>query len=215
MKYRDVLFDLDGTLVDPKEGITKSISYALAALGIEESDFGKLCSFIGPPLQDSFRDVYGMSEDEVSFAIEKYRERFSDKGIYENEVYPGILELLASLKSQDVRVALATSKPTVYAIRILEQFGLCEFFDYGLGSELDGTRRAKADVVKGVLAWLGDPELSECVMVGDRSHDIVGAQACGIDSIGVLYGYGSSSELAGSGATFLAATVNELKALLE
>ena len=214
MKYEYVLFDLDGTLTDPEEGITESIRYALSSFGIEENDRAKLRLFIGPPLKNSFKEFYGMGDDQAELAIAAYRERFADKGLYENVVYAGVEKLLASLKEAGVCVALATSKPTVYALRILEHFGLDGYFDFALGSELDGTRTAKADVVAEVVAHFAETDLTKFVMVGDRSHDMVGAQSNGIDSIGVLYGYGSCEELANNGATYIVESVDGLSRLL-
>ncbi|BDE94770.1 HAD hydrolase-like protein [Raoultibacter timonensis] len=214
MKYEYVLLDLDGTLTDPEEGITKSIRYALASFGIEECDRSKLRSFIGPPLKSSFQDFYGMSDENADLAIARYRERFADKGLYENTVYPGVEKLLASLKEAGISVALATSKPTVYALRILEHFDLDGYFDFALGSELDGTRTAKADVVAGVVAHFAETDRAKFVMVGDRSHDMVGARSNGIDSIGVLYGYGSREELVESKATYIAESIDGLSRLL-
>lgn len=214
MKYEYVLFDLDGTLTDPEEGITESIRYALSSFGIEECDRSKLRSFIGPPLKNSFKEAYGMDDARADLAIAKYRERFADKGLYENAVYPGVEKLLASLKEAGTHVALATSKPTVYALRILEHFGLDKYFDIALGSELDGTRTAKADVVAEVLAYFAEADRARSVMVGDRGHDIVGAQLNGIESVGVLYGYGSREELVESGATCIVESVEDLGRLL-
>lgn len=214
MKYEYVLFDLDGTLTDPEEGITESIRYALSSFEIEEHDCSKLRLLIGPPLKSSFRDFYGMSDDQADLAIAKYRERFADKGLYENAVYPGVEELLASLKHSGVYVALATSKPTVYALRILDYFGLEGYFDFALGSELDGTRTAKADIVSEVMAHFSGGDLKKFVMVGDRSHDVIGARSNGIDSIGVLYGYGSREELVESGASYIAESVEGLMRFL-
>lgn len=214
MKYKYVLFDLDGTLTDPEEGITESIRYALSFFGIEECDRSKLRLFIGPPLKSSFQEFYGMDGDQVDLAIAKYRERFADKGLYENAVYVGIEKLLASLKEAGAYVALATSKPTVYALRILEHFGLDRYFDFALGSELDGTRTAKADVVAEVIAHFSETDLTKFVMVGDRSHDMIGARSNGIDSIGVLYGYGLREELVENGATYVAESVDTLSHLL-
>ena len=214
MKYEYVLFDLDGTLTDPEEGITESIRYALSSFGIEENDRAKLRSFIGPPLKTSFQEFYSMSEDRAEIAIARYRERFADRGLYENAVYPEVENLLASLGETGACVALATSKPTVYALRILEHFGLDGYFDFALGSELDGTRTAKADVVAEVIEHFAETDLTKYVMVGDRSHDMVGARSNGIDSIGVLYGYGSRDEIVENGAMHIVESVGELTRFL-
>ncbi|MEG1435897.1 MAG: HAD hydrolase-like protein [Gordonibacter sp.] len=214
MKYEYVLFDLDGTLTDPEEGITQSIRYALSSFGIEEYDRAKLRSFIGPPLKSSFQEVYGIGDDRIDLVIAKYRERFAVKGLYENAVYPGVEKLLVSLKGARASIALATSKPTVYALRILEHFGLDGYFDFALGSELNGTRTAKSDIVADAIAHFAEADRAKFVMVGDRSHDMVGARSNGIDSIGVLYGYGLRDEFVANGATHIVESVEELSRLL-
>lgn len=209
-----ILFDLDGTLTDPVVGITNSVAYALASFDIQVEDKTALRDFIGPPLGDSFRENYGFSEAESRRAIEKYREYFADKGIFENEVYPGIPQLLARLKAQGKMTLVATSKPEVFARRILEHFGLSQYFDLIRGSNLDGSRVKKAEVIACALEGLPVRETGQAVMVGDRKHDILGAKAQGLESIGALYGYGSRGELSAAGADWLAADVQELSALL-
>ena len=214
MNKRYILFDLDGTLTDPMVGITNSVAYALAAFGIQVEDKTALCAFIGPPLTDSFREYYGFSQDQALLAIKKYREYFAVKGIFENRVYAGIPQLLAALKAQGRLVLLATSKPEVFARQILEHFHLAAYFDTIAGSNLDGTRVIKAEVIAYALGELGVANFNQAVMIGDRRHDIIGAKKCGLESIGVLYGYGSEEELRGAGADYLAAGVGQLKELL-
>lgn len=201
-KYNTVLFDLDGTLTDPFEGITNSVAYSLEFYGIEVKDKSELVSFIGPPLYDSFCRYYGFSKEKAVEAVEKYREYFSVKGIYENRLYKGTEELLKQLKSKGCTIALATSKPEVFATRILEHFDLIKYFDVVTGSLLDGSRVKKGEVVKEALLRLGNPVKTSCIMVGDRSHDIIGAKENDIASVGVLYGYGSEEELKNAGASF-------------
>lgn len=212
--YTHILFDLDGTLTDPKTGITKSVAYALRSFGIEADDLDALCKFIGPPLKESFLNFYGLSEEEGTRAVAKYREYFGVTGIFENEVYPGIEECLRGLKKQGKHLLVATSKPTVYAVQILEHFGLKEYFDFIAGSEFDGTRTKKADVINYALKQAGITDRSRAVMVGDREHDILGAKEAGIDSIGVLYGYGDRQEHEAAGAGQAARSVQELYELL-
>ncbi len=214
--YQTLLFDLDGTLTDPKEGITKSVQYALAHFGIEEEDLEKLTTFIGPPLTHSFMTYYGLDAAEAEEAVHKYRERFSSVGIFENGVYEGIHELLEALKIQGKVIVLATSKPHLFAEKILKHYGLYSYFDVIVGSELDGTRSHKNEVIEEVFhrLQLTEGQKSETVMIGDRKHDILGAKACGIPSIGVRFGYAEPQELEEAGADHIVNTVEELKTFL-
>lgn len=207
-----ILFDLDGTLTDPKEGITKCVQYALRACGVEEPDLDKLMPFIGPPLVDSFMMFYGFGREKALAAVEKYRERFRDTGIYENRVFDGTEPLLKQLKAAGKTVALATSKPHVFARRILAHYGLAGYFDVTVGAELDGTRNEKADVIQEVLRQR--PEAKSPVMVGDRRYDVEGAHLCGISCIGVGFGYGEPGELETAGADWIVEDMADLEALL-
>ena len=190
MNYKYILFDLDGTLTDPKLGITKSVAYALKSYGIEVEDLDSLLKFIGPPLKDSFVKYYGFSEEQGVEAVERYREYFKPYGIYENKVYDGVENMLANLVKCGKKVILATSKPTVFANVILEHFNLKQYFTCVVGSELDGSRVKKGDVVAEALRQAGVTAKAVAFMVGDREHDIFGAKENEIDSVGVLYGYG-------------------------
>lgn len=214
-KYDVILLDLDGTLTDPGLGITNSVAHALEKRNIKVSDRTTLYKFIGPPLQDSFEQFYGFAQDECMAAIEDYREYFSDKGIYENELYDGIEELLQSLKAAGKKVVLATSKPEEFTIKILKYFHIEGYFDFIAGATMDGARSRKADVIRYALEQLGITDLSTTVMVGDRKYDISGAVAAGIDSIGVLYGYGNYQELKSAGATYIAEKVTDILPLIE
>lgn len=214
VNYDIILFDLDGTLTDPKEGIINSILYALNRLGIRESDSNRLLKFIGPPLKDSFMEYYGLEEKEAVHAIEKYREYFSTKGIFENKVYSGIPELLNELSSSGKKLVLATSKPTTFAQRILDHFNLAQYFYFTGGSNLDGSRTRKSEVIDYALNASCLPAYSKAVMIGDRMYDIVGAKEIGIDSIGVLYGYGSQQELENENPTHIVRHVDDLRAIL-
>ncbi len=215
MEY--ILFDLDGTLTDPKVGITSSVQYALKHFGIEEPDLDKLEPFIGPPLRDSFIQFYGFTEEQAEEAVAKYRERFQNIGIFENKMYPGIPGLLKNLKAAGRKIAIASSKPTVFVERILKHFKIDRYFDVVVGSELDGRRDTKEEVVKEALDQLfaGEPmDRTKVVMIGDRKFDIQGAKAWFIKSIGVSYGYGSEKELKEAGAEHVAGSVKQLEELL-
>ena len=216
-KFQYLLFDLDGTLTDPKLGITSSVQYALHKMGIDEPDLDKLEPFIGPPLMDSFVEFYGMSEEQANQAITAYRERFGTIGLFENEVYPGIPGMLAKLHQAGKRLAIASSKPTVYVTRILEHFELKQYFDVIVGSELDGTRSRKEEVVEEALRQLIQGEKMDSdtsVMIGDRKFDIMGAKAYGLTGVGVSFGYAKEGELEESGADYIVDTVEQLEALL-
>jgi len=218
--FQYILFDLDGTLTDPKVGITSSVQYALKAFGIEEPDLDKLEPFIGPPLKESFHDFYGFDEEQTDRAIEKYRERFNVTGIYENEIYPGIEQMLKNLHTSGRQLAIASSKPTPMVERVLDYFHIREYFDYIIGSNLDGTRGKKEEVVEEALRLmvpetLTAAERKACVaMVGDRKFDIEGAKAHGLTSVGVRFGYAPEGELEAAGADWIAEDVAELAKIL-
>lgn len=213
-KYSVVLFDLDGTLSDPKIGITKSVQYALQKADIEVSDLDELESFIGPPLQVSFREIYGFNDAQIEQAISDYRERFTERGMFENKLYENIPALLADLKQKGYILAIATSKPTLFAEQILKYFNLEHFFDLVAGSNLDGTRSAKGEIIAFVRDHFNEVDNNQFMMIGDRKYDIVGAHENQIDSIGVTYGYGSLEELTDAQATYIVNSVNEIKELL-
>ena len=204
-------------LTDPNIGITTCVQYALHKMRIEEPDPDRLEPFIGPPLIDSFREFYGMNEEEAVRAVEYYRERFSTVGLFENEVYSGIPELLARLKKDGRKLAIASSKPTVYVKKILEYFSIYEYFDIIVGSELDGTRCRKEEVVEEALEQLSADDKfrkRDAVMIGDRKFDIEGARAHRIPSIGVNYGYAADNELVEAGADSVVGNVKELSEVL-
>lgn len=212
-----LLFDLDGTLTDPKVGITTCVQYALKAFGIEEPNLDKLEPFIGPPLKDSFMESYNMTDEQASVAVEKYRERFKDIGLFENEVYIGIPEMLKKLQKKGMHLAVASSKPTVYVERILEHFGMKQYFEVIVGSELDGRRVNKDEVVSEALRQLfGEKavEHDKVYMIGDRKFDVEGARAQGVESVGVSYGYGSLAELQEAGADYIVESPGELSYFL-
>ena len=213
MKYPYILFDLDGTITDPKVGITRSVQYALRALGIEAEDLDALTKFIGPPLKKSFMNYYSLGSEEAERAVAEYRVYFAKTGIYENRVYDGMESLLRDLRDGGGTPVLASSKPTVFAEDILTYFNLRQYFAYVVGSNLDGTRVEKTEVIRDALALCGAGR-SQAVMVGDREHDILGAKQNGIASIGALYGYGGREELTRCGADALASDTAELGQLL-
>ena len=200
-----IYFDLDGTLTDPKPGITRSIQYALQRLDhptMPTEDELTWC--IGPPLRASFVRLLG-AETSADLAVSYYRERFSDIGLYENGVYDGIGDVLTTLCASGHRLFVATSKPHVFADRIIDHFGLRNHFERVFGAELDGTRVEKSDLLEYALKQASvDP--SKTLMIGDRSHDMVGAVNNGMKGIGVLYGYGSQDELLAAGAHHVCAT---------
>jgi phosphoglycolate phosphatase len=214
MKFQNILFDLDGTLTDPGIGITNSVMYALQKYGITVRDRSKLYSFIGPPLWESFQRFYGFSEAEAKKAVSYYREYFSVTGMFENTVYDRIDALLAALENSGKTLAVATSKPEVFAEQILEHFDLAKYFSFIGGSELDGKRVKKDEVIRYALEMSGVTDLSTAVMVGDREHDILGAKKTGIASVGVLFGYGRREELEAAGADYIAETVEDLNKIL-
>lgn len=213
-----ILFDLDGTLTNPKEGITKSVQYALRHYGIQVEDLDSLTPFIGPPLAESFVQFYGFEPEQAREAVLVYREYFTDRGWLENLEYPGIREMLERLKGAGKHLMVATSKPEVFALRILKHFGLDGYFESIGGSDLEETRVKKADVMRYVLerAGLGtDREsISRMVMVGDREHDVLGAAQLGMECVGVLHGYGGREELEQSGACAVVRDAAELERLL-
>ncbi len=211
--YDIILFDLDGTLTDPGLGITNSVAYALKRYGIEVEDRKSLYSFIGPPLSDSFMKYYGFSEEKAMEAIGVYREYFREKGLYENEVYEGIRELLEKIKSSGRKIVLATSKPEEFSVRILEHFDLTKYFHVVAGASMDEKRNKKGDVIRYAMEK-GGFTADKAIMIGDREHDIFGAKENGMPSIGVLYGYGSEEELKNAGADYIAKTVEDIYALL-
>lgn len=215
--FQYCLFDLDGTLTDPKEGITRSVQHALKYFGIEEPDLDRLEPFIGPPLKDSFMEFYGLSEEQALKAVEVYRERFAPVGVLENEIIPGTGQMLAHAREKGIHLAVASSKPLVFVRQILRHFQIEDYFEVVVGSELDGTRGSKEEVVEEALRQLGILEMdpadkkSLCAMIGDRKFDIQGAIAHGLTGIGVSFGYAGEGELSAAGADMVADTMEQLE----
>ena len=205
--YEIVLFDLDGTLTESGIGITRSVAHALKKRGIVETDQKKLDRFIGPPLIDMFKEMYGFSDEEARQGVEDFREYFAVTGIFENRVYDGVVEMLQELKRAGKRCILATSKPEEYAMQIMERFELAPYFERICGATMDESRTDKAEVIAYALEGL---DSTKAIMVGDRKHDVLGAKANGLDAIGVLYGYGSREELEAAGADYIAAAAADI-----
>ncbi len=210
-----LLFDLDGTVTDSSEGIIRAVLHALASYGIHEQDQAKLRAFIGPPLTDSFEEIYGFSHGQAVEAVERYREYYKDKGIFENRVYDGMEEFFEKAKAAGYELILATSKPEVFAKRILAHFGIERYFSHCCGSELDGRRVKKAEVIRYALDCAGDPAAERVMMIGDRNYDVIGAKECGLDCVGVLFGFGTEEELMRAGAAAVAESPKALWALFE
>lgn len=194
MRYTTLLFDLDGTLTDPYEGITRCVEYALSCQGIEVADRRELAAFIGPPLKAAFREHYALSAAEAERAVDDYRVRFGDVGMYENTLYNGIVELLEQLRASGRRLFVVTSKPWFYARRIVAHFGLDKYFGKVYGSELDGHRTEKSVLIAHVLREEG-LRADEALMIGDRRFDVLGARHNGVAAAAVSYGYGAPQEL--------------------
>lgn len=213
--YKYILFDLDGTLTDPGLGITNSVMYALKKFGIEVEERTSLYKFIGPPLLDSFQNFYGFTKEESEKAVKYYREYFKPQGLYENEVYDGIEKLLKEIKDSGKKIFVATSKPEEFAVEILKYFDLYQYFNFVGGASMDEKRVKKADVIAYVLKNFGIKALNEVIMIGDREHDIKGAKQIGIDSVGVLYGYGDYEELEQAGATYIVERPNDVLKIIE
>lgn len=209
-----ILFDLDGTITESGEGIVNSIEYALKALGITDYNRADLFRYLGPPIIETFKNEFGFDDLKAVDAVEKFRKYFRETGIYENKLYDGIELLLKRISESGRKIILATSKAEVFAVRILEYFNIINYFNIIAGSELDGSRIRKGDVIRYALNKAGIIDLNSAVMVGDRKEDIFGANEVGIDSIGVLYGYGSLEELKNAGAVAIVKTVEELGKVL-
>ena len=212
--YKYILFDLDGTLTDPYLGITQCVQYALNAYGIKDEPLEKLKKFIGPPLKNSFMEFYGFDSADADAAVEKYRERFRDTGIFENDIYEGVEEMLKTLKGRGLILAIASSKPQDFVERILDHFHIRQYFDNITGSFMDGRRTVKCEVIEAVIETLKIEDRSQVVMVGDRFHDVEGAKIAGVDCIGVSFGYGGREELEMAGAAAVVDSVEELRNFL-
>jgi len=215
--YNTFLFDLDGTIIDSSPGITNAYSYAFQKLHIPLEDKTVLHKLIGPSLRCCFQEFCGFSGDRLEHAVTLYREYYSDTGLFECELYPGILELLDTLKRSGKTVILATAKPEIYAKRILTRLSIDHYFDFISATSLDVAKNDKAGIINHALTAVGITDStarSTAVMVGDREFDILGAQQVGLDSIGVLYGFGSPAELSSAGATHIVKHAQEIQAFI-
>lgn len=201
--YEYYFFDLDGTLTDPGIGITNSVMHALEYYNIRVKDRSEFFSFIGPPLVDSFMKYYRFSREEALKATDYYREYYSECGINENILYPEIPDTLEKLKSAGKKIILATSKPEPFAAIILDNFNLTKYFDFQAGALINETRTAKWEVIEYAINTLEIKDRGSILMVGDRMHDVSGAHKCGVDCMGVLYGYGNREELEQAGAEYI------------
>ena len=212
--YQTILFDLDGTLTDSAPGILNSVRHACHKMQLAVPDEATLRRFLGPPLPPSFREYLHLNEADTARAVAAFREYYPERGIFENEVYPGIPALLADLKKDGKTVVMATSKPEAFARQIMEHFSLEGYFDAICGATMDETRTDKGEVIAYALQTAGITPRQGVVMVGDREHDVKGAARNGLPCIGAVYGYGSAEELKAAGAVALAHTVTDLHALL-
>lgn len=213
-KYEYIIFDLDGTLIDPKIGQINSVDYALKSFNIYEPNKEILSKFIGPPLKESFAKYYNFNEEQIEKGIEKYREYFISKGLKQAKLYDGILEMLQELNHSNRKMIIATSNPTAFAEEIVKTYKIEKYFYDICGSNMDGSRVLKQEVIAYAINKNNIKELNKVVMVGDRIHDIIGAKKNKIDSIGVLYGYGSEEEFSDAKPNYYIRTVEELKILL-
>ncbi len=211
MKY--LLFDLDGTIVDPFEGITKGFQYSLNFYGIKEKQ-ENLTKFIGPPLYVAFTEYYGFDDEKTKRAIEKYREYYSKNGITQNKIYNGIEKLFQEIKASDKKIILATSKPIEFAEKIIAHFGLTNYFDFMAGCNLKGDRNTKTEVITYALEQMHITDKSEAIMIGDRMHDIIGAHENDIECIAVEYGYGNAEEFKEYNADYICESIDSLRELI-
>lgn len=212
--YEIIIFDLDGTLSNSKEGITKSVQYALDKLGIEEKELDDLKHFIGPPLRDELIKTYGMSKEQAEKGVEYYRERYVPIGLYETEIYPGTEKMLNNLKKAGKYIAMATSKPQNMAEEVLKHLKIEKYFDMVMGAELHGPRQSKKAVLEALFEKLENKDKTKYIMIGDTCFDIDGANAVGIDSIGVSYGFGNRAEMLERGAIIMAETTDDVTRFL-
>ena len=209
--YKAIFFDLDGTLTESGEGITKSAQYALEKLGKPEEDLDKLRVFIGPPLMEQFMKYADIDETEARKAVEYYRERYAVKGIFENQPYEGVENLLRELKGRGYILAVASSKPEYYVTKILDYFNLSSYFEVVVGSEMNGARTSKTEVIEEALKRLNmSDRRKEVLMIGDKEHDVLGAREAGLDCVAVGYGYGTKEELTAAQPLKIVASVDEL-----
>ena len=213
-KYDIIAFDLDGTLTNPERGLIASFVYAFKKMGVDYGQKSELKRFIGPPIYEEWQRCFGFTPEESSKALLIFREYYSVYGWWDNEIYPGVKEMLEKLKNAGKKIILATSKPEIFAKKVLELFDISKYFDFIGGASTDKTRDKKSEVLEYSLASVGVSDKSKAILVGDRVYDSEGAIACGIDSLGVLYGHGSDSEVRSAGFTYVVNNVEDIAALL-
>lgn len=211
--YTHLFLDLDGTLSDSAPGIVRSAQYALEAFGIHVDNLDDLLCFVGPPLEESFQEFYHLTPSQADEAVKVYRRRYEKIGVYENALYPGIPQFLDKARQTGKVLMVATSKPQRMADLVLSHFGIADRFAF-VGGREDSSRRTKEEVIRYVMKENGLTRTEDIVMIGDRKHDVLGAKAVGLDSVGVLYGYGSRDEFQAAGATYIVDTLKELEELL-
>lgn len=211
--YTHLFLDLDGTLSDSAPGIVRSAQYALEAFGIHVDNLDDLLCFVGPPLEESFQEFYHLTPSQADEAVKVYRRRYEKIGVYENALYPGIPQFLDKARKAGKVLMVATSKPQRMADLVLSHFGIADRFAF-VGGREDSSRRTKEEVIRYVMKENGLTRTEDIVMIGDRKHDVLGAKAVGLDSVGVLYGYGSRDEFQAAGATYIVDTLKELEELL-
>ena len=216
MKYKIAIFDLDGTITDSGPGIINSIRYALEKYGLPVPEEKVLRTFIGPPLKEQFQAVCGLNEEESARMVDAYREYYTEKGIFENSVYSGVPEMLEQMKEAGVRILMATAKPEKFARRIAEHFNFAKYFEFIGGACMDGRRTDKYEVIEYVIDQCGisEEDRKRAIMIGDRSHDMIGAGKAGLHSLGILYGYGDRGELEAADAEMIAETPEEVCELI-
>ena len=214
MSFKYLLFDLDGTLTDSAEGIINCVKYALSELGLPQPPEKTLREFIGPPLKDAFMNCCGLDANTAENAVAKYRDRYSTVGLFENRVYDGVPQMLEALSKAGKTLILATSKPKIFADRILEKYNLLQYFSKTVGATLDGRINYKDGVIEEIFKCCNIVDKSAAVMIGDRHYDIEASKKLGISSVGVLYGYSKPRELENCGADMLAAAPEEVARLL-
>ncbi len=214
MKKEAIFFDLDGVISDSKEGITKSVDYAMQKFGVKASSPDEYLSFVGPPLMNQFQNVCGFDEKKAQKAVEYYREYYTKTGIFENSMYAGMDNVLKMLHQKGVKILLATSKPTEFARQIIDRYGILSYFDDVCGSSMDNSRTKKEDVISYAMEKNGLQNPDAILMVGDRKHDIIGARACKMDCVAVEYGYGSHEEFLEYHPRYMVSDMDELYRLL-
>ena len=208
--YNYYLFDFDGTLCDTTPGIFNSVIYSLECFGIKETDMEKLNFFVGPPLFESYKTLYGVSDSDADWLIEKYRERYRIKAAEESTLYKGIPELLRQLKKKGKKIAVASSKPQFFVEEISKHWGIYEYYDFISAETFENKHSSKKELIEACLDFFGNPPHSEVLMTGDRFYDIDGAKDAGVDSAGAVYGFGTKEELANAGATYILYTPEDL-----